>query len=62
MNFLTTTTTGVAEGGIGELFFEPTNFIDNLKNMGVGMLVIFVIIAVIILATVAINKAFSKKD
>lgn len=62
MNFLTTTTTGAAEGGIGELFFEPTNFIANLKNMGVGMLVIFVIIAVIILATVAINKVFSKKD
>ena len=48
--------------GLGDIFFEPSNFVSNLKNMGIGMLVIFVIIGVIILATVAINKIFSKKD
>ena len=45
-----------------ELFFEPENFLKMLGYMGKGMLVIFVIIGVIILATVLINKLFSKKD
>lgn len=43
------------------LEFEPHRFIDMLPYMGKGMLVIFVIIAVIIVATVIINKSFSKK-
>ena len=43
-----------------ELFFEPANFIDNLSHMGVGMLVIFAVIGVIILTTTMINKIFSK--
>lgn len=41
--------------------FEPSRFLDMLQYMGKGMLVIFVIIGVIILATVLINKIFSKK-
>ena len=41
--------------------FEPIQFINYLKYMGIGMLVIFVIIAVIILVTLLINKAFSGK-
>ncbi len=47
-----------------ELVFEPQNFISMLGYMGKGMLVIFVIIGVIILATLLINKIFSgnKKD
>lgn len=45
-----------------EIFFEPANFVKNLQYMGIGMLVIFVIISVIILATVVINKIFSNKD
>ena len=61
MNLLTAFLTA-STGGLGDLFFEPSNFVGNLKNMGIGMLVIFVIIGVIILATVAINKIFSKKD
>ena len=61
MNLLTAFLAASA-GDLGDLFFEPANFIGNLKNMGIGMLVIFVIIGVIILATVAINKIFSKKD
>ncbi len=42
-----------------EMFFEPVNFVDNLKYMGIGMLVIFVVIGIIILTTMMINKAFS---
>ena len=43
-----------------ELFFAPGNFISNLKYMGLGMLVIFVIIGMIILATMVINYLFSE--
>lgn len=41
-------------------FFEPSNFSANLKYMGTGMLVIFAVIGIIILATLLINKIFSK--
>ena len=44
-----------------QLFFQASNFISNLKYMGIGMLVIFVIIGIIILATVLINHLCSKK-
>ncbi len=44
-----------------EIEFVPSRFLDMLQYMGKGMLVIFVIIGVIILATVLINKIFSKK-
>ena len=43
-----------------ELFFEPGNFVNMLQYMGIGMLVIFVLIGVIILSTVVIKKLFSK--
>ena len=43
------------------LVFEPGNFVENLKYMGIGMLVIFAVIGVIALATVLINKIFSDK-
>ena len=43
-----------------ELFFEPGNFVNMLQYMGIGMLVIFVLIGVIILSTRAISKLFSK--
>ena len=43
-----------------KLFFEPMNFLHHLKNMGIGMLVIFVVIGIIILTTLLINKIFSK--
>ena len=46
----------------GEGFtFEPMNFVSNLQYMGIGMLTIFIIIGVIILATGLINTAFSGK-
>ena len=44
-----------------QMFFEPANFISMLYYMGIGMLVIFVIIGIIILSTMVINKMFSKK-
>ena len=43
--------------------FEPMNFVYFLKYMGIGMLGVFMIIAVIILATYAIGKfTASRKD
>ena len=45
-----------------ELFFEPANFVTNLRYMGTGMLVIFVIIGVIILATTLISRLFSRPE
>ena len=41
--------------------FVPARFIEQLSKMGVGMLVIFVVIGVIILTTLLINWLFSKK-
>ncbi len=41
--------------------FEPSRAADMLGHMGKGMLVIFVIIGIIILFTVAIQKIFSGK-
>ena len=57
-NFLTAT--AAAAEAAPEIFFEPVNFISNLKYMGIGMLVIFVIIGIIILATMLINYLFSE--
>ncbi|MBQ7817903.1 MAG: hypothetical protein IJ388_03810 [Oscillospiraceae bacterium] len=42
------------------LEFNPMAFVENLKHMGVGMLVIFVVIGIIILATKLVNKLSSK--
>ncbi|MBE6607702.1 MAG: hypothetical protein E7633_04010 [Ruminococcaceae bacterium] len=39
--------------------FHPMGFVENLRFMGIGMLGIFIIIGIIIVATVVINKAFS---
>lgn len=41
--------------------FEPMRFVQMLDKMGIGMLVIFIIIGVIIISTLLINKIFSKK-
>ena len=46
---------------VPEINFQPEKFVDMLGYMGKGMLVIFVIIGVIILATLFINKFFSGK-
>ena len=42
------------------LDFNPMAFVENLKHMGVGMLVIFVVIGIIILATKLVNYLFSE--
>lgn len=45
------------------LDFDPSRAVEMLSYMGIGMLVIFVIIGVVILSTVVIQKIFSgKKD
>ena len=41
--------------------FNPMNFVEQLPRMGVGMLVIFVVIGLIILTTMLINWLFSNK-
>ncbi len=43
------------------LTFEPARFVQMLDKMGIGMLVIFIIIGVIIISTLLINKIFSRK-
>ena len=45
---------------VAGLNFDPMAFVENLKYMGVGMLVIFAIIAIIILATKLVNFLFSE--
>lgn len=42
------------------LKFEPIKFVESLKYMGQGLLVIFIVIGLIVLLTVAINKIFTK--
>ena len=39
--------------------FNPGAFLENIKHMGVGMLVIFAVIGVIVLTTMLINKVFA---
>ena len=57
-----TEATEAVSGVLGNLTFEPMNFIRMLPYMGKGMLVIFVLIGAIILVTLLINKIFSKKQ
>ena len=52
MNFLTSVAVN--------LQFSPMAFVENLRYMGVGMLVIFVVIGIIILATQLVNYLFSE--
>ena len=52
MNFLT--------NGAVSLSFDPMAFIENLQYMGIGMVVIFAIISVIIGATMLIKFLFSE--
>ena len=42
--------------------FEPIEFVNNLKYMGIGMLGVFMIVGIIIVATYAVNKFTSKKS
>ncbi len=58
MNFLTNTVAQAEQANV-ELVFQPANFVENLKYMGIGMLVIFAVIGIIILTTMIVNKVFS---
>ena len=40
--------------------FNPANFLENLRYMGVGMLSIFIVIGVIVLITDLLNKVTKK--
>ena len=42
--------------------FEPMQFVDNLKYMGIGMLGIFIVIGAIVLLTVLLNALTAEKD
>ena len=43
------------------LDFNPMAFVENLQYMGIGMLVIFAIIGIIILTTKLVNYLFSEE-
>ncbi len=43
-----------------QMQFQPQNFVSNLQHMGIGMLVIFAVIGIIVLTTVLINKIFTE--
>ena len=62
MNFLTAPATTEAAEAAATLVFNPANFLYNLQYMGIGMLVIFVIIGVIILATLLTGFLFSNNS
>lgn len=50
----------IAEETAAEISFQPLNFVENLKYMGTGMLMIFAVIGIITLSTVAINRFFTE--
>ena len=45
---------------MGNFVFEPMNFVLNLKYMGVGMLGVFMIVGIIMVATYLINYVTNK--
>ena len=51
LNFLTSTAVNFD--------FNPMAFVENLQYMGIGMVVIFVVIGIIIGATTLVNYLFS---
>lgn len=60
MNLLSAILASASAEGAPEIFFELGNFVKNLKYMGIGMLVIFMVIGIIILAISLINYLFSE--
>ena len=42
------------------MFFEPIEFVKNLKYMGIGMLGVLIIVGIIIAATYAIGHFTAK--
>ena len=60
MNLLSACLASATAASSPEIFFELGNFVKNLKYMGIGMVVIFMVISVIILAISLINYLFSE--
>jgi hypothetical protein len=46
---------------MGEITFDPLNFVENLRYMGFGMLGIFVVIGLIVISTVVLNRVTAGK-
>ena len=44
-----------------DFMFEPANFVSNLYYMAVGMVGIFIVIGLIVLATILLNRLFRDK-
>ena len=44
------------------MVFNPIEFVNNLKYMGLGMLGILIVMGLIVLVTVLLNKATSGKS
>ena len=61
LNFLSQILIAPKPEEVAQLVFDPAKFVDNLQYMGIGMLVIFVVIGLIILTTTLINWLFSEK-
>ena len=61
MNFLSNILLSAQAGQASEITFELGNFVKNLRYMGIGMLVIFMVIGIIILATMWINYLFKEE-
>ena len=47
---------------MGNFVFEPMNFVSSLKWMGIGMLGVFMIVAIIMAATYVIGSVTSRKS
>ncbi|MBQ7386946.1 MAG: hypothetical protein IJW03_02140 [Clostridia bacterium] len=45
---------------MGNFVFEPLNFVSSLKWMGIGMLGVFLIVGIIMVATYIIGAASGK--
>ena len=59
VNFLSQLLISAKPEETAQLVFDPIKFVDNLQYMGIGMLVIFIVIGIIILSTKLINFLFS---
>ncbi len=46
---------------MGNFIFEPMNFLSSLKWMGIGMLGVFMIVGIIMVATYIIGATSNKK-
>ena len=61
MNLLSNAMLFATASATQDIFFELGNFIHSLKYMGIGMLVIFVVIGIIIFAINLISYLFSEQ-